>query len=70
MTTDQWFGKSTRGNDAGIVRLLDMGRADVGCCAGIIDSNKVDVVDIVAPTYPLRLFSNLLINVKYKLQIL
>lgn len=52
--TDQWFGKTMRGNDAGIVKLLDMGKADVGCCAGIADSNKIDVVDFVVPTYPLR----------------
>lgn len=52
--TDQWFGTSTKGNDAGIVKLLDMGKADVGCCAGITDSNKIDVIDFVVPTYPLR----------------
>lgn len=52
--TDQWFGKTTTGTDAGIVKLLDMGKADIGCCAGITDSNKIDVVDFVVPTYPLR----------------
>lgn len=55
MTTDQWYGQTTKGNDAGIIKLLDEGKADIGCCAGITDSNKVDVVDIVVPTYPLRL---------------